>query len=263
MEHLWSAVHTWGGWGWSLLWEAAHSESLPAAARSKHFLPFFLSLPIYKTEIVIQLPFGKYFDVYGQSTLVFIGADVCQPSCPLEIITLHSLGSRGGQVHGLLLLLIGAVCQPLLQEHRRSEISQLLESFLSPQCSLPCNTVASIEFPVQDIIDELQQVQSRLVWAGAKGQRHLGWLGWTRDGFMQKSTKVTSNTCREVFKKIIPGSSQCCLVWQETAGWKGRGSRVRLQPGYDRDFFPMKTSKQVVRTVHLPSIRREFHDWTR
>lgn len=141
--------------------------------------------------------------------------------------------------------------------------SQLLERFLSPQCLLPCNTVASIEFPVQDIIDELQQVQSRLVWAGAKGQRHLGWLGWTRDGFMQKSTKVTSNTCREVFKKIIPGSSQCCLVWQETAGWKGRGSRVRLQPGYDRDFFPMKTSKQVVRTVHLPSIRREFHDWTR
>lgn len=74
------------------------TQSLPAAARSiqsKHFLPFFLSLLIYKTGIAIQLPFGKHFEVDGQSTLVlYIGADVFQPSCPLEIITLHSLGSR-------------------------------------------------------------------------------------------------------------------------------------------------------------------------
>lgn len=130
------------------------SESVAAAARSiqsKHFLPFFLSFLIYKTGIVIQLPFGKHFEVYGQSTSVhYIGADVFQPSCPLEIFTLHSLGSRGGQVHGLLLLLIRAVCQapfapaqlkgsctfcvaegygqqPLLQGHRgQSEISHRL-----------------------------------------------------------------------------------------------------------------------------------------
>lgn len=49
-----------------------HSESLPAAAgsiQSKHFLPFFLSFLIYKTGIAIQLPFGKHFEVYGQSIL--------------------------------------------------------------------------------------------------------------------------------------------------------------------------------------------------
>lgn len=173
---------------WSLLWEVAHSESLSAAARpiqSKHFLPFFLTFLIYKTEIAIQLPFGKHFEVYGQSTLVLIAADVCQPSCPLEIITLHSLGSRGGQVHGLLLLLISAVCQPLLQEHRQSEISQSVTWELSQPSvlvTLCLYTVASIEFPVQGVTDDLQQVQSRLVWAGVEGLRHLGWLGWTRAG---------------------------------------------------------------------------------
>lgn len=102
MESPWSTVHAWGSRGWSLLWGSAvhrqHSESLPAAARSiqsKHFLPFFLSFLIHKTRTAIQLPFGKHFEVYGQSTLVlYIGADVFQPLYPPEIITLHSLGSR-------------------------------------------------------------------------------------------------------------------------------------------------------------------------
>lgn len=104
-------------------------------------------------------------------------AVVFQPSCPLEITTLHSLGSRGGQVRGLLLLLITAVCQaafalaqlkcscvfsvtegygqqPLLRGHRgQSEIShrlatgQVLGDRFSVLVTLCLYTVPSTEFP--------------------------------------------------------------------------------------------------------------------
>lgn len=69
-----------GGRDWSLFWEAVQCMGstwslclpLPAAARwswSKHFLPFFLSFLIHKTAAASQPPFGKCFEVYGQSTL--------------------------------------------------------------------------------------------------------------------------------------------------------------------------------------------------
>lgn len=224
MECPWSVVHAWGSQGWSLLWEIVqgihrvvhrqHSESLPAAARSiqsKHFLPFFLSFLIYKTGIAIQLPFGKHFEVYGQRTLVlYIGVDVFQPSCPLEIITLHSLGSRGRQSMvfscSSLLMFVkpplpwhswsaavyfsvteGYGHQPLLQGHRgqsgishrfatgqffRRQLSQLSELVTLCLCTVPI-----LSSPVQGHHwkTAASSVQVGLGWSG--GSEALGWDG--------------------------------------------------------------------------------------
>lgn len=56
----------------------------------------------------------------------------------------------------------------------------------------------------KEVIDKLGQVQRRasvMVWAGAEGQRELGWFSWRKDGFGGRIPKVISNTHREVIRR--------------------------------------------------------------
>lgn len=95
-----------------------------------------------------------------------------------------------------------------------------------------------------------------LGWSG--GSETPGLVGLDRGWLCQEDSNVTSDTYGEVFKKIVPGSSQCCLVWwqkREVERGEVQGSGFGLD--VNRDIFPMKTSKQVSRTVHPPSTMRE------
>lgn len=119
------------------------------------------------------------------------------------------------------------------------QVSSLGDSFLSSQSLLPCACVLCPYWVPQyrDITEKLQQVLSRLVWAGVEGLRHL--VGMEKGWLWQEDPSVTSNIYKEVFKKIVPGSSQCCLVWRwKTPSWKGRGSRFRVWPGYEWGLLP-------------------------
>lgn len=91
--------------------------------------------------------------------------------------------------------------------------------------------------------------------------RHLGWLGGTRKGFGRRTLRQHPIPIRRFPRKWFQALHSAAWLDDErlqVERGEVQGSGFGL--GMSRDFFPMKASKQVARTVHPPSIPREFQD---
>lgn len=97
----------------------------------------------------------------------------------------------------------------------------------------------------------------RLEWC----LRYLGWLGRTRDGFGRRTLRWHPIPLEKFPRKWFQAlHSAACWMVKDTK-WKGERFKVHgLAWIWIGTFFPMKTSKQVARTVHPPFILREFQD---
>lgn len=151
-------------------------------------------------------------------------ADIFQPSCPLEVTTLHSWASRGEHVRGLLLLLITAVSQAhaALVRLKSTYVFYITEGYgqqllaegqseqgtkwhLTHLCDYDRLVTGQLLFstcyPVSGYCarfwgpyyKKLEQGQCRgrvMVWAGAEGLRELGWFSCRRGVFEGRTLKV-------------------------------------------------------------------------
>lgn len=100
-----------------------------------------------------------------------------------------------------------------------------------------------------------------LVWAGVEGLRHLGWLGWTRDSFGRRTLRshpIPLGRFSGKWLQALNSAAWCDdeRLQDEKGEVQGSGFSLDMKS----DFFPMKISKQVARTVQSPSILREFQD---